>query len=200
MTARTDQPRNSGPTKTLQLSQLQASLTSNLPPGQRNQQPPAYLNDMSPSGGNLAVTTDGGSYNKLRRPDDFLASLTSKPPPRDRPISATSPPDSNKRKHEEADISDAAPEEEPCSKRPREDRTPKAVRPLAANNRRMFRPIRENGMQSMFPGMDEDNLSDDDTAEALAYLRGVRSVLFHLPSRLLLAPYLLSPHIAMLTF
>jgi hypothetical protein len=134
---------------------------------------------MSRPGVNLAITKDGGAYNKLRRPDDFVAVLTSQPSPKEEPVPAIpSATDSNKRKLEDADIADPVSDDEPESKRPKEQHVLKVssvtAKPIAADPRRIKRPVRDCGMQSMFPGLDDEESSDEATMEALAYLRSVR--------------------------
>lgn len=133
---------------------------------------------MSRSGVNLAVTKDGEAYNKLRRPDGLLTSLTSQSPPSLEPphtiLSATS---ANKRKLEEATGSEFLSEDEPEQKRPREHEYSKPAPGLqkpSTNGQRLFRPVRECGMQSMFPGLDDEDSPDDATQEAIDYLRNVR--------------------------
>ncbi|KAF2642972.1 hypothetical protein P280DRAFT_467081 [Massarina eburnea CBS 473.64] len=131
---------------------------------------------MSRPGVNLAITADGETYNKLRRPDDFVASLA-KPSPSEPAPAKPSVGESSKRKHDEAEISDSGSDKEPESKRAREEHIRKPVaaeKTLVPDPRRISRPIRECGMQSMFPGLDDDDSADDSTQDALAYLRGVR--------------------------
>ncbi|KAL1613207.1 hypothetical protein SLS60_001439 [Paraconiothyrium brasiliense] len=126
---------------------------------------------MSHSGVNLAVTEDGAAYNKLRRPDDYLQSLTAQ-----YPAKSELPP--AKRKFEAVAIADH--EDAPNTKRSREEHAPKksatSASAVAGDTRRVFRPVKENGMQTMFPGLDDDYASDEDdtTRDALAYLRSVR--------------------------
>jgi hypothetical protein len=112
---------------------------------------------MAQSGVNLAVTEDGAAYNKLRRPDDYLQSLTTQHPPRPR---SELPP--AKRKFEAVAAPGAGGDVQPNTKRSKEEHLPKRVK--------------ENGMQTMFPGLDDDSASDadDSTRDALAYLRSVR--------------------------
>jgi hypothetical protein len=114
---------------------------------------------MAQSGLNLAVTEDGAAYNKLRRPDDYLQSLTTQYPPK--PTGELPPA---KRKFEAVAAPDARGDGQPNTKRSREEKASKRVK--------------ENGMQTMFPGLDDDSASDADadasTRDALAYLRSVR--------------------------
>lgn len=126
---------------------------------------------MPHTGVNLAVTEDGAAYNKLRRPDDYLESLTAEHMPK-----RELPPAKRKLEAVAADLHDNA---EPSTKRPREESAPRvAANPgrLARDSRRVERPVKENGMQTMFPGLDDDSASDadDTTRDALAYLRSVR--------------------------
>lgn len=148
-----------------------------------------YPPTMSLSGVNKAVTEDGATYNRLRRPDDYLQLLTAPPPA---PV---------KRKLDAVQVPGEQGEEQPGRKRPREranqdwdaqagadakevlaeeDVKHKAGTstrgPLRGDARRVFRPVKENGMQTMFPGLDDDSASDadDTTKDALAYLRSVR--------------------------
>lgn len=127
---------------------------------------------MSQPGGNLAVTEDGAAYNKLRRPDDYLESLTARPPPK-----SELPP--AKRKFEAVATANFEDDQEPHSKRSREQNAPSTAtisgRALS-DARRAMRAEKENGMQTMFPGLDDDSASDvdDTTRDALAYLRSVR--------------------------
>ncbi|KAF2438710.1 hypothetical protein P171DRAFT_525835 [Karstenula rhodostoma CBS 690.94] len=141
---------------------------------------------MPQPGANLAVTEDGAAYNKLRRPDDYLESLTAQHPPK-----SELPP--AKRKFEAVAAADLDGDEEPTTKRSREENAPRATaipgRALARDTRHVERPAKENGMQTMFPGLDDDSASDadDTTREALAYLRSVRSEASTIPT-LLVAP------------
>ncbi|KAF2679510.1 hypothetical protein K458DRAFT_490595 [Lentithecium fluviatile CBS 122367] len=146
---------------------------------------------MSRPGVNLAVTKDGGSYNKLRRPDDFVAALTSHSSPENEATRAT-PTDPHKRKLEEAGISVTEDDDEPESKRQKEAHGLKpslpSPKPFAADPRRIRRPVQDCGMQSMFPGLDDEDSSDEATKEALAYLRSVRSEASTIPKLLVAAP------------
>ncbi|KAH7126688.1 hypothetical protein B0J11DRAFT_432683 [Dendryphion nanum] len=122
------------------------------------------------AGVNLATTKNGEKYNKLKRPDDFIANIAVPPA---------------KRTYEEVIIvSDEEQDDEPPSKRARETFT------------RIKRPLNmQTGMHSMFPGfLDEDHSSSDETTnEALAYLRSVRSEADSIPSLLKAAPAPLAP-------
>jgi uncharacterized protein YcbK (DUF882 family) len=134
---------------------------------------------MSRSGVNLAVTRDGGTYNKLQRPDDYVAALVSKTSPGKVPVPATSSAATpHKRKLEDADMSDAASDDEPESKRSKEEGaaalSPVTAKPISVDPRRIKRRVHDCGMQSMFPELENDESSDEATVEALAYLRSVR--------------------------
>ncbi|KAJ4286834.1 hypothetical protein N0V90_013086 [Kalmusia sp. IMI 367209] len=139
---------------------------------------------MSHAGVNMAITQDGEAYNKLRRPDDYLASLKADPPPKSELLLV-------KRKFEDVDAAAVDSNQQPAIKRFREERAPKSSasdgKGLAGDTRRIFRPIKENGMQTMFPGLDDDDSSDEMTRDALAYLRSVRSEASNIPT-LLVAP------------
>lgn len=108
---------------------------------------------MATPGMNFAVTKDGGVYNKLQRPDDYLVPTASRLPP------LAAPPYSGKRK------------------RGGQGDTPKKC----ARTDAIF--VRTNigatdkgcGMRTGLPGgSEEEQLSDDSTSEALAYIRSVR--------------------------
>lgn len=147
---------------------------------------------MSNSGANRAITEDGAVYNKLRRPDDYLHSLTAPPPPpTKRKFDAVeiegdqdSEESNNKRSREGFDPGRESNARADTKGQPREGNANKArANPqasLAGDTRRISRPVRENGMQTMFPGLDDDSASDadDTTRDALAYLRSVRCVSF----------------------
>ncbi|CAI6335607.1 unnamed protein product [Periconia digitata] len=145
---------------------------------------------MSRSGFNMATTTDGAAYNKLRRPE-FLAS-----PPTEFPSGRHShipmpTPESNKRKHDDADMTGDGSDGEIIEDEPKEKRikhTETFQKPDQMGPPRVTRPVRENGMQSMFPGLDGDDASEDETMQqALAYLRSVRTEASAIPT-LLVAP------------
>ncbi|RYN81553.1 hypothetical protein AA0117_g1884 [Alternaria alternata] len=128
---------------------------------------------MSNLGVNLAVTKDGETYNKLQRPDGYL--ISTQPPPTSPP--AASPTTySGKRK--------CAQEEVPEVKRARIERN-------TAHSKRRPRVLdsyQEYGTRTVLPGLDgEEQLSDESTSEALAYLHSVRSEASAIPT-LLVAP------------
>jgi hypothetical protein len=129
---------------------------------------------MSRNGVNMAVTADGESYNLLRRPDDFVAALSS-----GQPTDATRPalPPITKTSKRKLDADgDSDPDTEPANKRSREEGHYGHSRggSYVADPRRVNRPVGECGMQSMFPELDNDDFSDETTDEALAYLHSVR--------------------------
>lgn len=117
------------------------------------------INDMSTSGVNLAITKDGETYNKLSRPDDYLAS-TQLPPPSGSAVPAIS---GSKRKHEHESASE----------------TKRAKTGLNASRSkvrgRANDEFREPGVRSVLPGLEgEEHLTDESIDEAVAYLRSVR--------------------------
>lgn len=112
---------------------------------------------MSASGVNLAVTKDGGTYNKLSRPDDYLVS-TQPPPP-----SASAAISGSKRKQEHESASE--------TKRARTDRNTSRSKTRGRTNDQ----FREPGARSVLPGLEgEEQLTDESIDEAVAYLRSVR--------------------------
>ncbi|KAH7405789.1 hypothetical protein DE146DRAFT_786992 [Phaeosphaeria sp. MPI-PUGE-AT-0046c] len=131
-------------------------------------------------GVNLATTKDGGTYNKLQRPADYL-SLTTNAPQKDAPnvhdMSSTS---ASKRKREyEDNIKN--------QKRTRAS----ADRVGGTNSRTGAREIgkpraADNGMRALLPGLEDDGGSSDEgsMSEALAYLRNVRSEALEIPNLL----------------
>jgi hypothetical protein len=134
---------------------------------------------MSGAGLNMATTQNGEKYNKLKRPDDLLASM---PPPPEVVPALQSSTQSAKRTLDEAGIT-AKTNDEHDSKRAR---APNGVSRAAgqhahtlfkAEASNVWRPFNmQCGMQAMFP-VDDDDMSDESMNEALAYLRSVRSVL-----------------------
>lgn len=126
---------------------------------------------MAGSGVNLATTKDGGTYNKLQRPQDYLMATTNLPPRKSAPrASASSLTFAGKRKHDPADNTfkhkRARPEEEEQGADDFSD--------WAASNKRSRRT--QNGILLELPGLEGDCSSDDGIGEALAYLRDVRYV------------------------
>ncbi|EUC41263.1 hypothetical protein COCMIDRAFT_106589 [Bipolaris oryzae ATCC 44560] len=126
---------------------------------------------MAASGVNLAVTKDGGSYNKLSRPNDYL--LSPQPPP---PSASALATPGSKRKHEQENASE--------TKRAKTDRN----NSRAKGKSRANEPFREPGVRSVLPGLEgEEHLTDESIDEAVAYLRSVRSEASAIPT-LLVAP------------
>jgi len=123
---------------------------------------------MAGTGVNQAVTKDGGAYNKLQRPQDYLLS-TSTPPPRKNTthVDAPAPPCSSKRKHDKADNSI---QHKRAKIGQAEDGHANAGSWTANKSSRRSK----FGIQVELPGLDEDGSSDDGIGEALAYLREVR--------------------------
>jgi hypothetical protein len=107
---------------------------------------------------NLATTKDGGTYNKLQRPEDYLMPATAPPPlppPKNTPLSDTAY--TSKRKLEHANFSAAR-------KRTK----------VGAASKEQCRDV-DYGMKTTLPGLDDEQYSSDEgTSEALAYLRDVR--------------------------
>lgn len=128
---------------------------------------------MAAVGPNLAVTRDGARYNKLTRPDDFIAGLAAPNPDiEEAPVSAPrKTTESTKRTLDEADNGDGS-EGEESRKRTRIARG--TVNSKSRSKARQPLDM-DYGMHSMFPGMvDDGDMSDESTNEALAYLRSVR--------------------------
>jgi hypothetical protein len=133
---------------------------------------------MATPGVNMAITEDGASYNKLKRPDDFMTPIAM---PSKEDVPALVPVDSAKRTLDEAEFNDEEAHDGHDSKRSRVHDTPTNANSsnklfVAQTRARKRQPLNmETGMHSMFPGMlDEGEFSDEDTVEALAYLRSVR--------------------------
>jgi hypothetical protein len=133
---------------------------------------------MASAGVNRAITQDGEKYNKLKRPHDLLTSATAQSPPQRETVPQLTPTRAISEAHD-----DIANEEEPQSKRLRAANeasspgsTPKLYVQAQDRKRSNRAPLNmDYGMQSMFPGMlDEGDVSDESTDEALAYLRRVR--------------------------
>ncbi|KAH3950230.1 hypothetical protein HBH98_025790 [Parastagonospora nodorum] len=133
---------------------------------------------MAGSGVNQAVTKDGGAYNKLQRPQDYLMS-TSTPPPRKHTthLGPPAPPFSSKRKHDKADNSI---QHKRAKLAQTEDGNANAGSWTANKSSRRTK----FGIQVELPGLDEDGSSDDGIGEALAYLREVRSEASAIPDLL----------------
>ncbi|KAF1947240.1 hypothetical protein EJ02DRAFT_449831 [Clathrospora elynae] len=133
---------------------------------------------MATLGVNLAVTKDGETYNKLKRPDDYLLSPSPHPP--HLAVASPSAFHSGKRKREQDGAAG--------SKRARAERNSTGHSAGSKGRFPSSDPAREYGMRTMLPGLDaEDQLSDDSTSEAVAYLHSVRSEASTIPT-LLVAP------------
>ncbi|ORY00459.1 hypothetical protein BCR34DRAFT_112415 [Clohesyomyces aquaticus] len=116
---------------------------------------------------NLAVTQDGTSYNKLKRPDDYVAGLA--------------------RKRPEPEANENLSEEEPQPKRAKQNGSSKR-RAAVVDPKEVRVPVDpECGMRFGLPVQDDGYSSDETTNEALAYLRNVRSEAQSIPN-VLLAP------------
>ncbi|KAH7079245.1 hypothetical protein BKA63DRAFT_531913 [Paraphoma chrysanthemicola] len=120
---------------------------------------------MAGPGVNLAVTKDGGSYNKLQRPQDYLTVTAPVPPLEDAlPVQTPESTSQFKRKREPTDGGST-------SKRKRQEQDTSQTDPC--------------GMRTTLPGLDdEDFASDDSTNDAMAYLRSVRSEASAIPNLL----------------
>jgi hypothetical protein len=108
---------------------------------------------------NLAVTKDGGSYNKLKRPADYLGS-------------APSTTNSSERKRER----DIAPEEGKAESKRAKTNHGSLKSENSEGRSRTGGPVAECGMRESIPlgtdAFDDEELRPDD--DALAYLLGVR--------------------------
>lgn len=110
---------------------------------------------------NLAVTTDGETYNKLRRPDDYLTSTTPCLPPL--PIQFDASSSKRKRGRDSA----------PGNKRSKMSSNYHGAFEDGDHSRGLG-SIKDCGMRTMLPGLDEELPSDDPMGEAVAYLQSVR--------------------------
>jgi hypothetical protein len=124
---------------------------------------------MAGSGVNMATTKDGGSYNKLQRPENYLISSTAPtPPPKALLPEVLASTHTNKRKREDGGSQ--------RNQRTRLEREPVEMlksRPGSTSKERS-RGL-ECGMRSILPGLDDEGQSSDEgVREALAYLRNVR--------------------------
>ena len=114
---------------------------------------------------NLAVTKDGGTYNKLQRPDNLFDELTAS--------------EANERKRERAAVDAPIVVPRLENKRAKTQHSGSISAALSVSNDspqyRSGAPVGECGMRMTFP-IDEEDLqdSDDSLGEALAYLRSVR--------------------------
>jgi hypothetical protein len=104
----------------------------------------------------------GRVWRKLQRPQDYLMSAITAPPPKKLPIAdTTSSTSASKRKREHANAT-------PKHKRTRLEQD--------STSKERTRVI-DCGMRTILPGLDdEEHSSDDSIGEALAYLRNVRLV------------------------
>jgi hypothetical protein len=106
-------------------------------------------------GSNRAVTKDGGAYNKLQRPQNYMMPSSHPPTPKatppTKPLSETS---ASKRKRDQ--VNGASKHKRARVEQDGEDDT-------------------HHGMRSLLPGLDDEgHTSDEGISEALAYLRNVR--------------------------
>lgn len=124
---------------------------------------------MAGPGVNLATTKDGGAYNKLQRPADYLA-LTANAPPRDASSTESTPPTSASKRKRESEEDATEP------KRTRASLDHKGPKPRHGSGEKGKPRVTESGMRALLPGLDEDGGSSDEgsMSEALAYLRNVR--------------------------
>ena len=116
---------------------------------------------MASTRANTAITKDGETYNKLQRPDDYLISTTPCLPPKPIPFEIYS----NKRKRDR--------ENAPGGKRSKMEGKDEGKQARAVGS------YEECGMRTILPGLDDEGV-DGEVDEAVAYLRGVRWVLFSL--------------------
>ncbi|KAF2109714.1 hypothetical protein BDV96DRAFT_651685 [Lophiotrema nucula] len=146
---------------------------------------------MSRSGVNLAVTEDGAPYNKLSRPTDYLDSLAGNAPPappKPTTVAAKPPtPESNKRKLEDVEDAGSDSDSDSNSKRLKADNAQKELWSRGKRDTTINRRMNpDTNMQIQFPGLDSaGNTSDEDTTEALAYLRSVRAEASTIPHTIL---------------
>jgi hypothetical protein len=119
---------------------------------------------MATSRFNLAVTKDGETYNKLQRPNDYLVSA-----PPNLPIMSPSPSPlhTGKRKCDQDDA--------PGSKRARTECKTTQKSTHGKSRSRTQDSAHELDPRTVLPVLEgEEQLSDEDMREALAYLRNVR--------------------------
>lgn len=122
---------------------------------------------MSHTGVNVAVTTEGEPYNKLRRPDHLPGPPASTPPKTStRTSMPTAGPD--KRKREDGYAQDRDSDDEMHVKRPKIYSGPKK----SANKGKSRQPKQVAGR---LPVSDDERSSDDEvTVQARAFLRQTR--------------------------
>jgi hypothetical protein len=112
------------------------------------------------SGSNRAVTKDGGAYNKLQRPQNYMMPSAHPPTPKAMPPKATPPAKS---------LSETS-----ASKRKR-DQVNGASKHKRTRVEQDGEDEAHHGMRSLLPGLDDEgHTSDEGISEALAYLRDVR--------------------------
>jgi hypothetical protein len=120
---------------------------------------------MSTSGVNLAVTVDGGPYNKLRRPDQLLGPPIASPPSKAPSPTAAS---AEKRKREDNEFIDSAGNAQAHIKRQRA--TTGLRKPGRSGNHRTTKDA-----PGRLPVSEDERSSDDEcTVQARAFLRGAR--------------------------
>jgi hypothetical protein len=119
---------------------------------------------MAASRVNLAVTKDGETYNKLRRPSDFPLSA----PPNSSPLTSAPSPASHtgKRKCDQDGASG--------SKRVKAERINTQRSTHGKGRPRTQDTVNEYAPRNVLPVLDEDEQLSDDENEVRAYLRGVR--------------------------
>lgn len=115
---------------------------------------------------NLAVTKDGGTYNKLQRPDDLFDE-------------STAMRKTNERKRDRAAVDRSIVGPASGNKRAKAQHSgPAPAAPQSSSDSRQYRsaaPVGECGMRMTLPIDEEEaQYSDDSMGEALAYLRSVR--------------------------
>ncbi|KAL5117659.1 hypothetical protein ACEQ8H_004407 [Pleosporales sp. CAS-2024a] len=132
---------------------------------------------MAGSGVNLAITKDGGAYNKLQRPQDYLTPTVPPPPRKTMPlVDAQSLRLATKRKHGLAATK---------SKHKRAKLGHEEHNELSTWTDQPSSWGTKAGMKLELPNLDGDCSSDDSTSEALfTYLRSVKSEASAIPDLL----------------
>ena len=111
---------------------------------------------------NLAVTKDGESYNKLQRPDSLF----------DKPAALKQ---ANERKRERAVVDRPIADTGSGNKRAKTRHVDLAAnKSQSLHDEHRAEAVSECGMRMTLPIDEEEQHSDDSTAEALAYLRSVQ--------------------------
>ncbi|KAL6712583.1 hypothetical protein ACN47E_000460 [Coniothyrium glycines] len=133
---------------------------------------------MTTASANLAVTKDGDAYNKLQRPDDYHVALSANHPPLVDNQKTAVPSAAKRQRNSHV-----------AAGRKRQKMNGYSSRQKEGNYAsRSHGPAADCGMRTMLPGLDnEDHFADGSIAEALAYLRGVRTEASSIPP-LLTAP------------